>query len=95
MSYTLRSTSLFGSHLDTELTKRGARTSGTTSRKQERLQRFRDAEALAKSRETLRVVAKKDDRKFYERVQQDRAIYSPYNTRSKRGIISIIQEYLY
>lgn len=45
MSYTLRTTSLVGTHLDTELATRGARTSGSTPRKQQRLQRFRDAEA--------------------------------------------------
>ena len=43
-SYNLRATSFFGAHLDRELTSRGARTSGTTPRKQERLQRFVEAE---------------------------------------------------
>jgi hypothetical protein len=43
-SYTLRSTSYTGEHLDRELTLRGARTSGTTQRKQQRLQRFVEAE---------------------------------------------------
>ena len=42
--YTLRSTSYTGEHLDRELTLRGARTSGSTQRKQQRLQRFVEAE---------------------------------------------------
>jgi hypothetical protein len=44
MSYNLRSTSYFGVHLDRELAKRGANQSGSTERKQERLQRFMDVE---------------------------------------------------
>lgn len=44
-SYTLRPTSYTGDHLDRELTLRGARTSGTTQRKQQRLQRFVEAGA--------------------------------------------------
>ena len=46
MSYSLRSTSYVGNHLDRELTKRGAHTSGSTERKQVRLQRFMDIEGL-------------------------------------------------
>jgi hypothetical protein len=46
MSHNLRSTSYFGNHLDRELTKRGAHTSGSTERKQVRLQRFMDIENL-------------------------------------------------
>ncbi len=42
--YTLRSTSYTGDHLDRELTLRGAHTSGSTQRKQQRLQRFVEAE---------------------------------------------------
>lgn len=48
MSYNLRSTSYVGRHLDRELLKRGARTSGSTERKQERLQRFMDMEDTVK-----------------------------------------------
>jgi hypothetical protein len=44
MSYLLRSTSYVGAHLDRELTNRGAHTSGSTERKQARLQRFMDVE---------------------------------------------------
>jgi uncharacterized protein YceH (UPF0502 family) len=46
-SYSLRSTSYTGEHLDRELTLRGARTSGSTQRKQQRLQRFVEAESNA------------------------------------------------
>ena len=49
-SYNLRPTSFFGEHLDRELTLRGARTSGTTQRKQQRLQRFVEAEAADTAR---------------------------------------------
>ena len=43
-SYNLRPTSFFGAHLDRELTVRGAHTSGSTQRKQQRLQRFLEVE---------------------------------------------------
>jgi hypothetical protein len=46
-SYSLRPTSYTGEHLDRELTLRGARTSGSTQRKQQRLQRFVEAESNA------------------------------------------------
>jgi hypothetical protein len=97
MSYTLRSTSLVGNHLDTELTKRGAHTSGTTARKQVRLQRFRDAEdRIQESRDTLRVVIENEQHKVYTRSQARAAeIRHSYNTRSKKGIIALIQSYLY
>lgn len=49
MAYNLRTSSLVGSHLDAALTKRGAATFGTTQRKQERLNRFIEAE----NRETI------------------------------------------
>jgi len=44
MAYFLRAYSLVGDHLDRELIKRGAHTSGSTERKQARLQRFMDVE---------------------------------------------------
>lgn len=47
-SYSLRPTSYTGEHLDRELTLRGARTSGSTQRKQQRLQRFVEAETEAR-----------------------------------------------
>jgi hypothetical protein len=55
--YNLRATSLNDSQLTTELTKRGAQTFGTVKRKQQRLQRFLDAEtnrAMAPIRITLK-----------------------------------------
>lgn len=97
MSYNLRATSLFGNHLDTELTKRGARTSGSTPRKQQRLQRFREAESHIKvSREALQVVIQNEQRKVYERSQaRAEEVRHAYNTRSRRGILALIKEYLY
>jgi hypothetical protein len=61
MSYNLRSTSYVGAHLNRELIKRGARTSGTTERKQERLQRFMDVE------NTLQEVIRNEQLKTRER----------------------------
>lgn len=43
--YNLRATSLTGSKLDAELRRYGAHTSGSTQRKQERLQRFMEQDA--------------------------------------------------
>lgn len=43
--YNLRATSLNDAQLTTELAKRGAQTFGTVKRKQQRLQRFLDAES--------------------------------------------------
>lgn len=48
-SYNLRPTSFVGAHLDRELTLRGAHTSGSTQRKQQRLQRFLEAETTPKT----------------------------------------------
>jgi hypothetical protein len=99
--YNFRTTSLNNAQLNTELTKRGAKTFGTVSRKQQRLQRFIDAETARSAkqvaqRELLRVVIKDEQRKVCERVQARAAeIANGYNTRSKRGILSLIQEYLY
>jgi hypothetical protein len=55
--YNLRTTSLNDTQLTTELTKRGAKTFGSVRRKQQRLQRFIDAENNRKDeQDTLRVV---------------------------------------
>jgi hypothetical protein len=68
--YNFRTTSLNNAQLTVELTKRGAKTFGSVQRKQERLQRFIDAEAAtAAKRETLRVVIENEQRKVYERSQ--------------------------
>jgi hypothetical protein len=88
--YSLRSTSLVGAHLDAELTKRGAHTSGTTQRKQQRLQRFMDMEAnREQARETLRVTIQNEQRKVMER-QEARA----EQIRRSPRIISLIRSYL-
>lgn len=68
--YNLRTTSLNNAQLNTELAKRNAKTFGTLERKQQRLQRFLDAETKhAEQRETLRVVIENEQRKVYERAQ--------------------------
>jgi hypothetical protein len=88
--YSLRSTSLVGAHLDAELTKRGAHTSGTTQRKQQRLQRFMDMETnREQTRETLRVTIQTEQRKVMER-QEARA----EQIRRSPRIISLIRSYL-
>lgn len=68
--YNLRTTSLNNAQLTNELAKRNAKTFGTLERKQERLQRFIDAETKkTEQRETLRVVIENEQRKVYERAQ--------------------------
>jgi hypothetical protein len=68
--YNFRTTSLNNTQLTTELTKRGAKTFGSLQRKQQRLQRFIDAETTRQEqRETLRVVIENEQRKVYERSQ--------------------------
>ena len=80
-SYNLRRTSLNDSKLDAELVKRGAKTFGSTQRKQERLQRFLDLEAKEEqARETLRIIIANEQ----EKVQ----------TRSRSRIIEIISAFL-
>lgn len=62
--YNFRTTSLNNAQLTTELTKRGAKTFGSVQRKQQRLQRFIDAETTRQEqRETLRVVLANEQRK--------------------------------
>lgn len=68
--YNLRTTSLNNAQLNTELTNRGAKTFGTLERKQQRLQRFIDAEThRANAATTLRVVIQNEQRKVYTRSQ--------------------------
>ena len=79
-SYYLRPTSLIGAKLDAELRFYGAHTSGTTQRKQERLQRFMNvAEKKEKAREILRVVIENEQRNVYERAK-----YRSMELRSRR-----------
>lgn len=68
--YNFRTTSLNNAQLTTELTKRGAKTFGSVQRKQERLQRFIDAETAQSAKQAiLRVVIENEQRKVYERCQ--------------------------
>lgn len=66
----LRTTSLNNAQLNAELAKRNAKTFGTLERKQQRLQRFIDAESKRdQQRQTLRVVIENEQRKVIERAQ--------------------------
>jgi hypothetical protein len=72
--YNFRTTSLNNAQLNAELTKRGAKTFGSLQRKQQRLQRFIDAEeaSVAKrsqERDFLRIVVENEQRKVYDRAQ--------------------------
>lgn len=62
----LRTTSLNASQLDAELIKRGARTSGSMSRKQERLDRFLAAEA---AQSVIQRAVEAERRRVWERDQ--------------------------
>jgi hypothetical protein len=66
----LRTTSLNNAQLNAELTKRNAKTFGTLERKQQRLQRFIDAETKREEqRQNLRIVIENEQRKVIERAQ--------------------------
>lgn len=68
--YNFRTTSLNNSQLTVELAKRGAKTFGTPVRKQQRLQRFIDAEEKrTEKRATLLIVIENEQRKVIERAQ--------------------------
>ena len=68
--YNLRTTSLNNAQLNAELLKRNAKTFGSLERKQQRLQRFINAETKKEQqRETLRIVIENEQRKVYERAQ--------------------------
>ncbi len=94
-AYNLRATSFFGAHLDRELTVRGARTSGTTPRKQERLQRFVDAESIATNK--YEVSHKKTIERLDNRIEELRRtianVPSPEVRRSSR-IHALLGQYL-
>lgn len=62
----LRTTSLNVSQLDAELTKRGARTSGTLARKQARLNRFLEFEA---AQSVVQRAAEAEQKRVYDRNQ--------------------------
>ncbi len=72
--YNFRTTSLNNAQLNAELSKRGAKTFGTLERKQQRLQRFLDAEEARAAKRTqerdfLRIVVENEQRKVYDRAQ--------------------------
>ena len=68
--YNFRTTSLNNDQLTVELAKRGAQTFGSVRRKQQRLQRFIDAEETRKQElETLRVVVENERRRVFTRTQ--------------------------
>jgi hypothetical protein len=94
-SYTLRSTSYTGEHLDRELTLRGARTSGTTQRKQQRLHRFVEAEAndTAKFEAHHQKVLVRLDNRIEELRRTIATVPSPEVRRSSR-IHALLGQYL-
>ena len=94
-AYNLRATSFFGAHLDRELTVRGARTSGTTPRKQERLQRFVEAEknATAKFEARHQQVIERLDNRIEELRRTIANVPSPEVRRSSR-IHALLGQYL-
>lgn len=68
MSYNLRTTSLVGEHLDAQLLKHGAKTFGTTQRKQARLNRFIDAARIDdEDRAILKAVIQSEQQKVQTR----------------------------
>ena len=92
----LRTTSLNNTQLNAELAKRNAKTFGTLERKQQRLQRFLDAETKrAEQRETLRVVIENEQRKVYERAQtRANELRRGSETRRSTRIAQLIGRYL-
>jgi len=88
--YNFRTTSLNNAQLTTELTKRGAKTFGSLERKQQRLQRFIDAETkTSQKKEILRVVIENEQRRVYERSQTRAA-----QLRAQARIGQLMNEYL-
>jgi hypothetical protein len=89
--YNLRTTSLNNTQLTTELTKRNAQTFGTVQRKQQRLQRFIDAETLHTERQAKiqRFLDKED-----ARAQMRDAIVLKNGLRRSARIRQLLGEYL-
>jgi len=93
--YNFRTTSLNDAQLTTELTKRGAQTFGSVKRKQQRLQRFLDAEETRQQeRETLRVTVMNGQRKVDARTELRRHILLGRAQTGRSSIIRLINEYL-
>lgn len=88
--YNFRTTSLNNAQLTTELTKRGAKTFGSLQRKQQRLQRFIDAETKTNTKkELLRVVIENEQRRVSLR-SQTRA----EELRARARITGLMNDYL-
>ena len=107
-TYNLRPTSYIGAHLDRELALRGAHTSGSLERKQERLQRFVEAQQTAtpKSENTHKKIVERLDARFEElrrtiiappryssRTEESQRVEVPEVRRSSR-IAALLNEYL-
>jgi hypothetical protein len=94
-SYSLRPTSFFGEHLDRELTLRGARTSGTTQRKQQRLQRFVEAETNMFEAKHQKVLQRIDNRvEELRRTIANVSIPTTADVRRSSRIAALLNEYL-
>lgn len=93
--YNLRATSLNDAQLTTELNKRGAQTFGTVKRKQQRLQRFLDAEANRQEAWTnLRITIQNEQRKVDARTELRRHILLGRAQTGRSRIGQLINEYL-
>ncbi len=95
--YNLRATSLNDAQLTTELTKRGAQTFGTVKRKQQRLQRFLDAERNRQEAWTnLRITIQNEQRKvdMNGRTALRNYILSRPAQTGRTSIYQLINEYL-
>lgn len=95
-SYNLRATSFVGAHLDRELTLRGAHTSGSTQRKQQRLQRFLEAEnnATAKFEAHHQKVMQRIDNRIEELRRTIVNIPTVPEVRRSSRIATLLNEYL-
>jgi hypothetical protein len=88
--YNFRTTSLNNAQLTAELAKRGAKTFGSLERKQQRLQRFIDAETkTSQKKEILRVVIENEQRRVYNRMQT-----RAEEIRARARITTLMNEYL-
>lgn len=86
----LRTTSLNNAQLNAELAKRNAKTFGTLERKQQRLQRFIDAETnREQARQNLRIVIENEQRKVIERAQT-----RAQELRRSSRLASLLSQYL-
>ena len=93
--YNLRATSLNDAQLTSELAKRGAQTFGTVKRKQQRLQRFLDAEARRQEAWTnLRITIMNEQRKVDARTELRRHILLGRAQTGRTSIYQRINEFL-